>query len=267
MRALGLWKFSRPLTVLAVLAALSGCATPPPADDPEAVAEFQKNNDPFEPTNRAIFDFNDKAYEYFLHPVASGYRDVVPPFGREVIANMLANLKSPTILLNDLLQGDFSGGVRTLMRMILNSTFGVGGMQDVATPLGIPRRDADFGQTLAVWGFGPGPYLVLPIVGPSNPRDGLGMLADSFTDPLDDYLHGSGMGWVAEVRFGISVVSLVDANMDAIDDVRRSSLDYYSAIRSLTRQRREAQINEAANPTIGWFHLMPHMNINFQSLF
>jgi phospholipid-binding lipoprotein MlaA len=255
------------LVAVAMMAGLAGCATPPPADDPEAVAEFEQNNDPLEPMNRFVFDSNDKIYRNFLHPIGTGYREAVPPFGREMISNMLANLKSPSVFLNDVLQGNFSRAGQVLVRLVLNSTFGVGGMQDVATPLGVPRHAADFGQTLAVWGIGEGPYLVIPVVGPSNPRDVTGLLVDSFTDPLDDYLRSAGMNWVSETRFGISVVALVEANMDAIDDVRRSSLDYYSAMRSLMRQRRQAEISEAANPSIGWFHLMPHMNINFQSLF
>lgn len=267
MLAKKLRNFSRPLIAFVLLAGLAGCATRPPASDPEAVAEFEQNNDPLEPTNRFLFKTNDFVYVNFFHPVASGYREVVPSFGREVIANMLANLKSPSTFLNDILQGNFSRAGSVLSRLVLNTTFGVGGMVDVASPMGIPRQDADFGQTLAVWGVGEGPYLVVPLLGPSNPRDVAGLLVDSFTDPLDDYLRGAGMSWVSEARFGISIVSVVDNNMDAIDDIRRSSLDYYSAMRSLTRQRRQAEIKEAATPSLGWFHLMPHMNINFQSLF
>jgi phospholipid-binding lipoprotein MlaA len=255
------------LLALSLLAGLSGCATPPPADDPEAVAEFEQTNDPLEPANRFVFDGNDRIYVNFYHPLAEGYREAVPPFGRRVISNLLANLKSPTTLVNDLLQGDFGRFGRSLGRVVLNSTFGVGGMMDVAEPLGLHRQDADFGQTLAVWGVGEGPYLVVPLLGPSNPRDIAGLLVDSFIDPLDDYLHESGMSWVSETRFGVSIVSVVETNMDGIDDIRRSSLDYYSAMRSLTRQRRQAQISEATNPSIGWFHLMPHMNLNFQSMF
>jgi len=255
------------LIVVLMMAGLAGCATPPPADDPDALAEYNQNNDPLEPTNRAIFAFNDVLYRDFFHPVASGYRDLVPPFGREVVSNMLANLKSPATFLNELLQGNFSRAGAVVVRLVLNTTFGVGGMQDVATPLGIPKQNADFGQTLGVWGVGEGPYLVVPVLGPSNPRDIAGLLVDSFTDPLDDYLRSADMSWVSEVRFGISVISVVEANMDAIDDVRRSSLDYYSAMRSLMRQRRQAEVTEGSNPSLGWFHLMPHMNINFQSLF
>ena len=245
-----------------VMAGLAGCATPPPADDPEAVAEFEQNNDPMEPMNRVVFEGNDRVYRYALHPIGSGYREAVPPFGRQIISNMLANLKSPTIFVNDVLQGNFSRAGAVLVRLVLNSTFGVGGMQDVASPMGIPLHNSDFGQTMAVWGVGEGPYLVLPIIGPSNPRDAVGLLADSYADPLDDYLRSIDKTWISEIRFGISSVALVEANMDNIDDIRRSSLDYYSAMRSLMRQRRQAAINDAVNPSIGWAHLMPQMKIS-----
>jgi phospholipid-binding lipoprotein MlaA len=249
------------------LCILTGCATPPPADDPEAVQAFNEINDPLEPTNRVIFDANDAVYRNVLHPVAIGYRDVVPDVGRQIVANTLANLKSPTILFNDLLQANFTRAGQSLYRLVLNTTFGVGGLMDVATPLGIPRHDADFGETLAVWGVGPGPYLVLPLFGGSNPRDAGGLLVDSFADPLDEYLQSSGLTWVAEIRFGVSVVSLLDANLDAIDDIKRSSLDYYAAMRSLTRQRRAAQINDANSPTVGFVHFMPHIQWNLQNIF
>jgi phospholipid-binding lipoprotein MlaA len=241
-----------------MLLALAACATPPPADDPEAVAEFKELNDPLEPTNRAIFDFNDVVYTNVLRPVALGYRDTVPEFARGRIDDFLTNLKLPVVFVNDVLQGNFSRAGEAVERLALNLSFGVGGIMDVATPMGVPRHDADFGQTLAVWGVGEGPYLVLPIIGPSNPRDGFGYLVDSFADPLDQYLQDSNMSWVAEIRFGVTVVTVVDANVEVLDDLKRSSMDYYGAMRSAYRQRRVAQINDANSPGVGWVHFMPH---------
>jgi len=244
--------------IVAMTMALAGCATPPPADDPEAVAEFKELNDPLEPTNRAIFEFNDVLYVNIWHPIATGYREAVPEFGRNRISDFLATLKLPVVFANDVLQGNLTRAGQALERLVLNLTFGVGGIMDVATPMGIPRHDADFGQTLAVWGVGEGPYLVLPVIGPSSPRDGFGFLVDSYADPFDQYLQDNHMSYLAEVRFGMSVVTIFEANIDTLDDIKRSSMDYYSALRSAYRQRRVAEINEAASPSVGWVHFMPH---------
>jgi phospholipid-binding lipoprotein MlaA len=241
-----------------VMLALTACATPPPADDPEAVAEFKEMNDPLEPTNRVIFDFNDKLYVYLWHPVAVGYREAVPEFGRARINDFLATLKVPVVFANEVLQGNFTLAGQALERLGLNLTFGVGGIMDVATPMGIPRHDADFGQTLAVWGVGEGPYIVLPVIGPSNPRDGVGYLVDSFADPVDQYLQDNHMSYLAEARFGMSIVTVFEANIDALDDIKRSSMDYYGAMRSAYRQRRAAEILDATSPSVGWAHFMPH---------
>ena len=224
---------------------LAGCATPPPADDPDAVAEFQQINDPLEPMNRGIFDFNQKLYDYGLTPAAKAYRYVVPQWGRDRVADILNNLKSPVTLINDLLQGNFTRGGVTVVRYVLNSTFGVAGIMDVATPMGIPGHPADAGETLAVWGMGEGFYLVLPLFGPSNPRDGIGLGADSFMDPLSWYLNDNHMRWVSTGRFLVNGLSAYEAHMDQFADVKRSSLDYYSAMRSLYRQYRDAQIEDA----------------------
>jgi phospholipid-binding lipoprotein MlaA len=231
-----------PVMVLALVAA---CATPPPADDPDAVAEFEQMNDPLEPTNRAVFEFNDWLDVNFLHPTAVRYRRWIPAFIRDRITNLLANLKSPAVLANDLLQGNISRAGSTLGRFVLNTSFGVGGLMDVATPVGIRGHEADFGQTLAVWGVDEGFYLVLPLYGPSNPRDAFGLGAEGYADPLDYYLGHNRMEWVAMSRLVVSGLSKREAYLDTLDDVKRTSLDYYSAMRSLYRQRRDAQIKEA----------------------
>lgn len=232
----------------AVAALLVGCATPPPDDDPEAVAEFEQINDPLEPTNRVIFSVNEGIDTYFLRPIAVGYRTVVPSFGRDRISDFLDNLKMPIYLTNDLLQGNFTMAGATVERFALNSSFGVFGLMDVADPMGIPGHQSDFGETMAVWGIGEGPYLVLPLFGPSNPRDTVGMVADSYADPLDYYLQTGGRHWVYWTRLGLTAISQREAYLDALDDVKRTSLDYYSAMRSLYRQRRSALISNAKNP-------------------
>jgi phospholipid-binding lipoprotein MlaA len=231
-----------------IAALLVGCATPPPDDDPEAKAEFDQVNDPLEPTNRVIFSVNEGVDTYFLRPVALGYRAVVPSFGRDRVSDLLDNLKAPIYLGNDVLQANFSLAGQTIARFVLNSTFGVFGLMDVADPMGIPGHQSDFGQTMAVWGIGEGPYLVLPLFGPSNPRDTVGLVAESFADPLDYYLQADGRHWLYYTRMGLSAISKEESYIDALDDVKRTSLDYYSAMRSLYRQRRGAQINGAINP-------------------
>lgn len=238
------------LSLVAVAAALflAGCATPPPDDDPEAKAEFEQINDPLEPMNRTIFSFNEGLDTYVLKPVAQGYRYVVPQFGRDRVANFLANLRSPLILGNDILEGNVSRAGDTLGRFLLNTSFGVLGVMDVATPMGIPSHNADFGQTFGVWGIGEGPYLVLPLLGPSNPRDGIGMGVEMFADPVGIYLDNNDLEWLSWTRTGVYAVSQREAYLDVLDDVRRTSLDYYSALRSLYRQRRAAEIESAKNP-------------------
>jgi phospholipid-binding lipoprotein MlaA len=235
------------IAAFAALFLLAGCATPPPNDDPDAVAEFKQINDPLEPLNRGIFDFNQKLYDYGLTPAAKAYRYVVPQWGRQRVADLLNNLKSPVTLINDLLQGNVSRGGVTIARFVLNTTFGVGGIMDVATPMGIPGHPADAGETLAVWGAGEGFYLVLPLFGPSNPRDGIGLGADSLMDPLSWYLNDNHLRWLSTTRFLANGLSAYESHMDQFADVKRSSLDYYSAMRSLYRQYRAAQIEDAKN--------------------
>ena len=226
-------------------AGLSGCATPPPADDPEAVAEFEQINDPLEPMNRAIFSFNQGVDTVVLRPVAKGYRAVVPEFGRDRISDILDNLKAPFVFANQVLQGNLDYAGVTLVRFVLNSTFGVLGIADVATPMGLPGRDADFGMTLAAWGAGEGPYLMLPILGPSNPRDGIGFAVDWFADPVDIYLSNHDAEWAVWTRAGVSGVVAREETLDLLDNLERTSLDYYAALRGVYRQNRARVIEDA----------------------
>jgi len=233
------------LGIAALLICLSGCATPPPADDPDAVADFEQINDPLEPMNRVTFDFNLWLDDNVLAPAARVYRYVTPAFFRKRVADLVANLKSPLLFANDVLEGNVSRAGVTLSRFVLNSTFGVAGIMDVATPMGLPAHEADLGTTLAVWGVGEGPYLVLPLFGPSNPRDAAGLAAESFLDPLSYYLADNHMRWVSTTRFLVGGLSQREEYLDTIEDIKRTSLDYYSALRSLKRQSRDALIRDA----------------------
>lgn len=233
---------TRWIAVAAVMA-IFGCATEPPASDPDAVAEFKQTNDPLEPMNRAIFNFNGALDTVFLSPLAKGYRAVVPPFGRDRVSDFLQNLGEPWVFANDMLQGNVNLAGKALERFALNSSFGVLGIMDVAKPMGVPPHEADFGQTLGVWGVKQGPYLVLPLFGPSDFRDGIGLAADTTGDPTSLYLYFRNMEWLDWTRFGVTAVSEREAYMDFLDDLRRTSLDYYATLRSLYRQRREALVD------------------------
>lgn len=239
---------------LFALALVAGCATPPPAADQEALAEWEQTNDPLEPMNRAVFGFNQAVDRALLKPLAQGYRAAVPAFGRERVRDFLNNLRSPLVLANDMLQGDADRAMQTLMRFAFNTSFGIGGLFDVASPGGIPYHDEDFGQTFAVWGVGEGPYLVLPIIGPSNPRDTTGLVIEWLSDPFTNYMDNTGRDWAAWTRTGIAGIDKRESLLDTLDEVERTSLDYYSSIRALYRQRRDTDIKNGKSsdrPTPG----------------
>ncbi|MGB0630293.1 MAG: MlaA family lipoprotein [Alphaproteobacteria bacterium] len=221
---------------------LAGCATAPPPEDKEAVAAFNEANDPYEPFNRAMLDFNLALDKAVLRPVTSVYMEVVPDPLQTNVHNFLQNLRGPVIFANDLFQSEFDRAGTTLLRFAMNSTIGILGINDFAAEAGIEKHDEDFGQTLATWEVEPGPYLVLPIFGPSNPRDGVGLLTDMLIDPF---------GWLTpfEFRVGRAVGTAVDKrarNFDQINDLEKNSLDFYSAIRSLYRQKRRDEIRNGA---------------------
>jgi phospholipid-binding lipoprotein MlaA len=233
------------LLALALLGgALTGCATRPPADDPEALEEFRATNDPIEPWNRAMYDVHQAIDTVVLRPVALGYRAVVPGPVRTGVANVLSNLRSPVILINDALQGETQRFGTTLGRFLLNTTLGVGGILDVAEDLGLPEHGEDFGQTFAVAGVEEGPYLFIPILGPSNPRDLLGYAADIAADPFTWLTFGNRdlAETLQYIRAGATVVSTRESLLDTLDDVQRTSLDPYATLRSAYRQRRAREI-------------------------
>ena len=227
---------------LFAVALVAGCATPPPVDDKEAMVEWETNNDPLEPMNRAVFDFNRAADRYAIKPAAEAYRAVMPKYGCDRVHNVLTNLNSPLTLANDILQGEPDRAVQTFFRAMLNTTFGLGGFIDVATPAGIPAHEEDFGQTLAVWGVGEGPYLMLPIFGPSNPRDTTGMVAEFFADPFDIWMADIGKEYISYTRTGLTGLDKREGLLDTLDEIERTSLDYYASLRSLYRQHRSSEI-------------------------
>ncbi len=211
-------------------------------NDSQAQAVGEDDNDPLEGLNRGIFEFNRVVDGVLIKPVAQIYRGVLPQQAQDSVRSFLRNLRSPVILANDVLQGDMDRAGSTVGRFLVNSTLGVLGLFDVASELGMPFHDEDFGQTLAVWGVGEGPYLVLPILGPSNPRDTVGLISEFYLDPVNIYLRDEDLDYLTYVRTGLRGVDARARSLDTLDELERTSLDYYAAIRSLYRQQRTNDI-------------------------
>lgn len=215
-----------------------------PAIDAQAQVVGENDNDPLEGLNRGIFEFNRVVDGVLIKPIAQIYRGVLPQQAQDSVRSFLRNLRSPVILANDVLQGDMDRAGSTIGRFLVNTTLGIGGLFDVASELGMPFHDEDFGQTLAVWGVGEGPYIVLPILGPSNPRDIVGLASEFYLDPVNIYLRNEDLEYLTYVRAGLRGVDARARSIEVLDELERTSLDYYAAIRSLYRQQR---INDIRN--------------------
>lgn len=224
----------------------AGCATAPDPTDREAVAEYQQLNDPGEPANRAVFAVNQVLDKGVLKPAAGMYLHLVPPPVRTGVSNALNNLRSPVIFFNDLLQGEMRRAGVTFMRFVINTTIGIGGLGDPASDMGFPYHSEDFGQTLAAWGIGEGPFVMLPVFGPSNPRDAVGLVVDFLVDPLNLWATNTDREYITYARGATRAVDERARNFDLIEDLERSSLDFYATIRSLYRQRRADEIGNGA---------------------
>jgi phospholipid-binding lipoprotein MlaA len=223
---------------------LGACAGKPPAD-PAARAAYEQNNDPYESTNRAIFDVNDKIYTYALFPVVRTYNTVVPEPARDGIHNAVSNVGEPVVILNKTLQGDVSSAGTAIGRFLIKSVFGFGGIIDVASHNHIEEpKGGDFGGTLASYGVGEGPYLVLPFFGPSNPRDAVGLAADSASDPFQYVAYTTYPEQIA--MFGVRGVDRINGNMDNYEQAKKTSLDFYAFLRSSYRQNRRYELGEPA---------------------
>jgi phospholipid-binding lipoprotein MlaA len=240
---------------------LVGCAPRPPATDQEALQDYLETNDPLEPTNRKLYAVNEGFQAVVLRPLAEGYRYAVPEKARDSVHNALANLASPVMLGNEILQAKPRKAGTRLMRFIINSTLGVGGLFDVATSLGYPEETTDFGLTLATWGVGEGPFLFLPVIGPSDFRDGIGLGVNAAMDPFTWLGQGSTVVYLELARYGMTAVDLYERNMDSLDSLKKSALDPYATLRSVYRQHRRAQVEDAKQddpPTIPiWFPQPP----------
>jgi phospholipid-binding lipoprotein MlaA len=225
--------------ILAILMVAAACATAP--SDPEELAEYHAVNDPGEPVNRAIFSFNQGVDKVVLKPVTGVYR-YLPKDLRTGIHNFLNNLRTPVILFNDVLQGEFDRAGTTLARFLINSTVGIAGFSDMAGRMGLEFHNEDFGQTLGVWKVEEGPYLMLPFIGPSNIRDTVGIIVDFLVDPLNMWAANTGREYITYARTGMTAIDLRDQLWEVLDDLEKSSVDFYAALRSTYRQRRNDEI-------------------------
>lgn len=226
-------------TLAAALFALSaaGCATT------SGIGSANDQNDPYEAQNRKVFEMNQTLDRNVALPVATFYVHAVPEPMRDGIHNFLVNLDVPVTFANDVLQGEAERAVDLLGRFVINSSVGVGGLVDVAAKVGVPEHEADFGETLAVYGVPEGPYLVLPLFGPSNPRDAVGLAVDDTVASPWFWIS-----WRSSIYYKLAddVMDVVDKRAQAIDTIKeleRSSVDLYATERSLYRQHREAEIN------------------------
>jgi phospholipid-binding lipoprotein MlaA len=214
--------------------ALGGCATNNPRD-------------PLEPLNRGVFAFNDKVDQYALKPVATAYKKVLPSFVQTGVHNFFGNLTDAWSAVNNLLQGKGQAGMQDVTRFALNSTFGLVGVLDIATPAGLPKHNEDLGQTLGYWGVPSGPYLVLPILGSSTLRDTAALPGDWYGDL---WTHKRPV----DVRNTGTVVKAVDLRatyLDASDLVEGAALDRYEFIRDGYLQRRQGQVTDGAQSAAG----------------
>lgn len=198
----------------------------------------RRNPDPWEPFNRAVFQLNEWGDIYLLKPMAQGWRFLTPSFFRDVVENFNTNLQMPVILGNNLLQLKPTHVRDDFLRFFFNMTFGLGGLVDMGTMIDLPQNDEDFGQTLGYWGVPSGPYLVLPVYGPSTVRDGVGRLADSAGTLYFSFLPFYSTLLVS----GVDVVNLRSFYIEEIDANRVESFDYYVFLRNAYLQNRRAKV-------------------------
>jgi phospholipid-binding lipoprotein MlaA len=228
---------SRKVIALGFAAVVAGCATP----GPNGAAD----NDPFEPLNRAVFRFDEKFDKYVVLPVADIYIYHLPARVRESFHNVMANADLPVTFVNDVLQGKLDRAGVSLGRFAANTTVGLGGLFDVAANWGLPAHQSDFGQTLALWGVGEGPFLVLPVIGPEPPRDLLGDAVDVAMHPLAWEPEGLSMGERIGIVLGVGAADRFEHNARNIylrQQLGTDSLDPYATMRSSFRQARAREI-------------------------
>jgi phospholipid-binding lipoprotein MlaA len=233
-------RYARAALCAVIALNLSACVTLPP-NAPRAP------QDPWESWNRGVYKVNVKLDNAIAKPVARTYVRVVPSPIRTGVTNFFANLNTPTVMINDALQGKLLAAANDLGRFVLNTTVGIGGILDPATPAGLARNDEDFGQTLGHWGVHPGPFVELPILGPSDLRDAPAKVVDTYTNPRQ-YIRND------YVKYGLYLPSLVDtrAALLPLDETLKHVYDPYAFIRDAYLQRRAYLVSDgqAADETL-----------------
>lgn len=223
------------LIAIALASMLVGCAS-------------TANKDPLEGINRGVYKFNDVADRALIKPVATAYKTVTPSPIRKGVSNFFSNIGTLTTVINDLLQFKFAHAFTDAGRFVINSTFGIAGLIDVASMDNIEKRNEDFGQTLGHWGVDTGAYLVLPFVGPSTVRDTAGLVFDTVTSDPITYTHNIG-----EIRLHnqLRTAQLIDKRtqlLDATDIVDNASIDPYAFLRDAYLQRRASLVQDGLVP-------------------
>lgn len=202
--------------------------------------------DPYEATNRRVLAFNFAVDDAAIRPAAVFYRNSVGNWTRTRIRNVLNNLNEPAIAANSLLQGRPLESAQTVLRFVFNSTAGLGGMFDLAQFGGPPRLERDFGQTLYTWGLPDGPYLMVPVLGPSNPRELTGSVVNGFMNPISYFIPlGANLG-----RGAMEGLDTRERNIETLDEIRNGSLDAYARLRSLWQQHRDAELGRVSSDSI-----------------
>jgi phospholipid-binding lipoprotein MlaA len=225
----------RALLLIGTVLALGGCAATPGRTHGE---------DPWEGFNRGVYKLNDRVDRATLKPIAKGYKKITPNWMRMGLGNFFANLEYPITVVNQFLQGKVVLGLKDSGRFLLNTTLGLGGLFDVATPAGLQANDEDLGQTLAVWGVGSGPFLTLPLFGPSSLRDAPSRVADFFLDPLVFV----DIPW--EVQWGKRSLDAIHSRSEllSLEPTLQRTYDPYTFVRDAWVQRREYQIFDGNPP-------------------
>jgi phospholipid-binding lipoprotein MlaA len=226
MHAMGI---RRAIVGVAMAGALVGCAT----------VTTPTKGDPFESYNRTMFTINDKVDQYAFKPVAQGYVWAVPEPVRNSVTNFFSNIGDVYIAANNLLQLKIADGVSDIMRVAINTVFGVGGLFDVASAARLPKHAGDFGMTMGHYGVPPGPFLVLPLLGPSTVRDTVGLVPDYFGNPLS-YVRPDSVSWAL---YGVNLVNTRANLLGATDVLADAALDKYSFVRNAYLQRRQYLIS------------------------